>query len=81
MVCALNTLLFVALHTYIVRHLIKPGLAPLQDPRGTLKAMSGPVSYLVGAAAWFSVHTVFVVHALTPLLYIRPTKWHGLAAK
>src|SRR6266542_4131630 len=48
-VFAINTLLFLALHAYIVRHLIKPELATLQDPHGLIKALVGPLSYLVGA--------------------------------
>ena len=32
LVFAFNTLLFLALHAYILRRLIKPELAPLQDP-------------------------------------------------
>jgi hypothetical protein len=65
--------LFLALHAYIVRHLIKPELATLQDPHGLIKALVGPLSYLVGAAlAWVSVHAAFVVYALTPLFYITP---------
>jgi len=77
-VFAVNTLLFLALHAYIVRHLIKPELAPLQDPRGLIKALVGPLSYLVGAAlAWISVHAAFLVYALTPLFYITPPEWRG----
>jgi uncharacterized membrane protein len=68
-----DTLLFLALQAYIVRRLIKPELAPLQDPHGILKGFIGPASYLLGAVvAWFSVHLAFVVYALTPLFYITP---------
>ena len=78
LVFAINTLLFIALRAYIVRRLIKPELAPLQDPHGTRKAMIGPASYLVGAgAAWFSVYAAFIVYALTPLFYLTPPKWHA----
>jgi hypothetical protein len=81
-VFALNTLLFIALQAYIRRNLLKPDLAALQDPRGLLKAMIGPASYLAGAgAAWFSVHAAFVIYALTPLFYITPPRWHGPAAR
>jgi uncharacterized membrane protein len=77
-VFAINTLLFLALQAYIVRNLIKPELAPLQDPHGLIKALVGPLSYLVGAAlAWVSVHAAFVVFALTPLFYITPPEWQG----
>jgi uncharacterized membrane protein len=65
-VFAINTLLFLALHAYIVRHLIKPELVTLQDPHGLIKGLVGPLSYLA-ALAWVSVHAAFVVYALTPL--------------
>jgi uncharacterized membrane protein len=80
-VFALNTLLFLILQAYIIRHLIKPELAGVQDPRGIVKAFIGPASYLVGAAlAWVSVHAAFVVYALTPLFYITPPE-SGAARK
>jgi uncharacterized membrane protein len=80
-VFAVNTLLFLALQAYIARNLIKPEFAPLQDPHAMRKAMVGPASYLVGAAAaWVSVHAAFVIYALTPLFYITPPKFHGAAA-
>jgi uncharacterized membrane protein len=77
-VFAVNTLLFIALHRYIVRNLIKPELAAAQDPHAFVKSLVGPASYLVGAAAaWVSVHAAFVVYLLTPLFYITPPGWHG----
>src|SRR5262249_2934306 len=77
-VFAVNTLLFIALHRYIVRNLIKPELAAAQDPHAFVKSLVGPASYLVGAAAaWASVHAAFVVYLLTPLFYITPPDWHG----
>jgi uncharacterized membrane protein len=77
-VFAANTLLFLVLQTYIVRHLIKPELAALQDPHGSFKGLIGPASYLAGAAlAWVSVHAAFVVYALTPLFYITPREWRA----
>jgi hypothetical protein len=80
-VFAVNTLLFMALHAYIVRNLIKPELAAAQDPHGMRKALIGPGSYLLGAAvAWLSVHVAFVIYALTPLFYITPKRWRGAAA-
>jgi uncharacterized membrane protein len=81
-VFAVNTLLFLALHAYIVRNLLKPELAALPDPDGMRKAMIGPASYVVGAAAaWFSIPAAFVIYALTPLFYITPPKWHGPSAE
>jgi TMEM175 potassium channel family protein len=77
-VFALNTVLFMALQAYITRRLIKPELAPLQDPHALRKAWVGPASYLVGAAAaWVNIPAAFVVYALTPLFYITPRQWRG----
>jgi hypothetical protein len=77
-VFAVNMLLFIALQRYIVRNLIKPELKSAQDPRVLIKAMVGPASYLVGAAAaWVSVHAALVIYLLTPLFYITPPEWHG----
>jgi len=77
-VFAVNTLLFIALQRYIVRNLIKPELASAQDPRALIKAMVGPASYLIGAAAaWVSVHAALAIYLLTPLFYITPPEWHG----
>jgi uncharacterized membrane protein len=77
-VFAVNTLLFIALQRYIVRNLIKPELASAQDPRAFIKALVGPASYLLGAAAaWLSVHAALVIYLLTPLFYITPPEWHG----
>jgi TMEM175 potassium channel family protein len=72
-VMALNTLVFIALHAYILRNLIRPEVAGAQDPHIILKSFVGPVSYLIGvAAAWFSVDAAFVVYFLTPLFFIVP---------
>jgi len=77
-VFAVNTLLFLALQRYIVRNLIKPELAAAQDPRGLVKGLIGPASYLVGAAAaWLSVYAAFAIYLLTPLFYITPWQWKG----
>jgi uncharacterized membrane protein len=77
-VFAVNTLLFIALQRYIVRNLIKPELKSAQDPRALIKAMVGPTSYLIGAAAaWLSIHAALVIYLLTPLFYITPPEWHG----
>jgi uncharacterized membrane protein len=80
-VLAVNTLLFIALQRYIVRNLIKPELAALQDPHALIKSLVGPASYLVGAAvAWVFIPAAFVVYLLTPLFYITPPEWHGSTA-
>jgi uncharacterized membrane protein len=73
MVMAFNTLLFIALHTYILRHLLKPELAGEQDPHIIRKSFIGVFSYLLGATlAWFSVYAGFVMYLLTPLFFIVP---------
>src|SRR6185295_1550137 len=77
-VFALNTLIFILLHAYIVRRLLKPELAGAQDPHGVVKGLIGPASYLLGAlAAWVSVHAAFVIYAFTPWFYLTPRPWKG----
>jgi uncharacterized membrane protein len=74
-VFALNTLLFIALHAYVVRRLIKPDHAVGRDPHEILKAFIGPASYLLGAAAaWFSIYAAFAIYFITPLFYITPPR-------
>jgi uncharacterized membrane protein len=72
-VFALNTILFIALHAYILRRLLKPELAAAQDPDIIRKSLVGPLSYGCGAAAWLNVHIAFAIYALTPLFFIVPT--------
>jgi TMEM175 potassium channel family protein len=73
-VIAVNTLLFIALHAYILRHLIKPELVDAQEPHIIQKSFVGVLSYLIGAGgAWFSVPVAFVVYLLTPALFYRPS--------
>ena len=72
-VMAINTVLFIALHAYILRHLLKPELANAEDPRIIRKSFVGPLSYLLGAAAaWFNVHWAFLIYLSTPLFFIVP---------
>jgi uncharacterized membrane protein len=67
-VMAVNTLLFIALHAYILRHLIKPELVDAQEPHIIQKSFVGVLSYLIGAGgAWFSVPVAFVVYLLAKL--------------
>jgi TMEM175 potassium channel family protein len=74
-VMAFNTLLFIALHAYILRNLLKPELVGTQDPHIIRKSFVGVFSYLAGvAAAWFNVDMAFVIYALTPLFFIVPPK-------
>jgi len=72
-VMALNTLLFIAPQSYILRNLLKPEMASARIPHLTRKSFVGVISYLLGvAAAWFSVPVAFVLYALTPLFFITP---------
>jgi uncharacterized membrane protein len=72
-VMAVNTLLFVALHAYILRNLMRPELAAARDPHLIRKSFVGPLSYLLGsAAAWLSVPAGFIFYMLTPLFFIVP---------
>jgi len=72
-VMSFNTLLFIVLHAYILRRLIKPELASEQDPRIIAKSFVGVIAYLAGAgAAWFSVEVAFLVYLLTPFFFIVP---------
>jgi hypothetical protein len=66
-VMAVNTLLFIALQSYILRKLIKPELMSRQVPHLTRKSLVGVLSYLLGVAAtWFNSRAAFVPCALTP---------------
>jgi uncharacterized membrane protein len=79
LVMAINTLLFITLQVYILRHLIKPDLVNRQDPHIVLKSFVGVVSYLIGAAAaWFSVYAAFAIYALTPLFFVVPPAGRGV---
>jgi uncharacterized membrane protein len=72
-VMAINTIAFIAMHRYILRHLLKPELADAQAPHIILKSFVGVVSYLIGAAcAWYKVDVAFAVYVLTPLFFIVP---------
>jgi uncharacterized membrane protein len=79
-VMAVNTLLFIALHSYILRRLIKPELVDAQVPHIIRKSCVGVFSYLVGvAAAWVGVYGAFVVYLLTSLFFIVPPMRRGAA--
>jgi TMEM175 potassium channel family protein len=73
LVMAVNTILFILMHRYVLRHLIKLELGEAQDPRIIAKSCAGVVSYLLGAAAaWLSVHMAFAIYLVTPLFFIVP---------
>src|SRR5438046_3929322 len=72
-VMAVNTLLCIALQSYIIGTLIKPALVSAVVPHLTRKSFVGVVCYLLGAVATlFNVHVAFVLYALTPLFFITP---------
>lgn len=73
LVMALNTVLFITLHRYILKHLLKPELAAFQDPHIIFKSCIGPVFYLFGAAmAWVSPWLAFALYLITPWFFITP---------
>lgn len=79
-VMAINTIAFIAMHRYILRHLLKPEFVSTQDPHIILKSFVGVISYLIGAGcAWFNVEVAFAVYLLTPLFFIVPPQ--GLKVK
>jgi len=81
-VMAGNTVMFMALQSYIMNKLIKPELASQRDPNLTKKSWVGPLSYLVGAGiGWFSGFGAFVVYLITPLFFIVPAGEQANMAK
>jgi uncharacterized membrane protein len=78
---AFNTLLFMALHAYILRNLLKLELVGTQDPHIIRKSFLGVACYLLGsAAAWFDVKIAFVIYGFTPLLFIVPAPSRQVAS-
>jgi TMEM175 potassium channel family protein len=72
-VMAVNTLLFIALQSYIMRNVVKPELADAQVPHLTQKSFVGVISYLLGVVTMLiNIHIAFVLYALTPLFFITP---------
>ena len=72
-VMAFNTLLFIVLHAYILKNLLKPELRATVPPKIILKSFVGVASYLLGAsAAWLNVETAFALYLITPLFFIVP---------
>jgi uncharacterized membrane protein len=73
-VMAFNTMLFMLLHRYVLRHLLKPEIEGTQDPHVILKSWIGVASYLLGSASawWVAIPLAYVFYALTPLFFIVP---------
>mgnify|MGYP001217224654 CR=1 FL=1 len=74
-VMAWNTVMYIILHEYINKKLIKPEFENAQDPHIIKKSFIGVFSYLAGAAiAWISVYVGFFIYLITPLLFIVPPR-------
>ncbi|MFN8374651.1 MAG: TMEM175 family protein [Anaerolineae bacterium] len=72
-VMAFNTLVFIVLHHYVSRRLVKPELAHEQDPHLVRSSLLGPASYLLAALlAWVYIPLAFIMVMITPLFYIVP---------
>ncbi len=72
-VMAVNTLLFIVLHAYILRHLLKPERAATVPPHIIPKSFIGVGFYLLGAAtAWYNVYLAFALYLITPLFFLVP---------
>jgi len=72
-VMALNTVIFIALHAYILRHLLRPELTGTIPPGIVSRSFTGVFFYLLGAAAaWLSAHLAFLLYFVTPLFFIVP---------
>lgn len=81
-VMAVNTVLFIILHSYILRNLIKPELVSEQAPNIIRKSFVGVISYLIGAvAAWFMVNLAFLSYLLTPFFFIVPPSRRDVAQR
>lgn len=73
LVMALNTLLFMLLHHYVLTRLIKPERAAQQVTNVIPKSFGGVACYLLAAGlAYESVWLAFAIYLLTPLLFIVP---------
>jgi TMEM175 potassium channel family protein len=72
-VMAVNTLLFIALQSYVPRNLLKPEMSGAIVPHLARKSFVGVVSYLLGVAATFvDIRVAFFLYAITPLFFITP---------
>jgi hypothetical protein len=74
---AMNTLLFIALQSYILGNLLKPEMTGAMVRHLTRKSFVGVVSYLLGGRPRsVDVRVAFVLYALTPLFFITPPQPH-----
>lgn len=79
-VMAFNTVLFIVLHAYILRRLIRPEAVETVIPGILRKSFVGVLSYAIGAAAaWATVYAAFAVYLLTPLFFLVPPTRRGAA--
>jgi len=70
-IMAFNTLLFMLLYSYILKHLLDPEMAGAEDPHVIRKSFVGPFSYLVGTGlAWLNPDLAFCgLFHHSPLFY------------
>lgn len=80
-VMALDTLMFMALHAYVLRKVLKPERAAEQLPDVIARSWIGVASYLAGVAlAWLQPWLAFIAYAITPLFFIVPPTRAAVAA-
>jgi len=72
-VMAFNTILFIALYAYILKHLATEEAKSKEDPKIIQKSLVGPSFYLLGAIlALQNVYAAFAIYAITPLFFVVP---------
>ena len=72
-VLAFNTLLFIALHAYILARVMKPEFIGTQPPHVIRNSFFGVAFYLMGAAmAWYNVRLAFLIYGIMPMFFIVP---------
>jgi hypothetical protein len=69
---AMNTLLFIALQSYILGNLLKPEMTGAVAPHLTRKSFVGVVLLARGRPRSVDVRVAFVLYALTPLFFVTP---------
>ena len=72
-VMAFNTVLFIALHAYVVRRLARRDAAATEPRDVVRRSLVGPAGYLLGALlAWIWVPLGFALYVVTPLAFVTP---------
>ncbi len=66
-------LLFIALHAYILKFLIKPQFVGTQPPHVIRNSFLGVGAYLLGAGmAWMNVKIALLIYGISPLIFVVP---------